>query len=155
MQALRNIRRSHWFSAFLALLIVGGSVVYAQQDVIFNGTDSAGNVVRLRVDSTGNVGTYAAPSSSAAHGACTHTATTVGTTATNVPSSARSDRSSLTICMSTAATVACEFDGNAAVQATGLELGDGDCIVVGLAGSVAASCICDTAGCDVRVAECP
>ena len=132
----------------------------SQQEVLLVGQDSSSNSRVVRVDSSGNLitnGSTSTPSGAAAgtHGACTNTTQTVTGTAANVPTAARADRVTLTICASTAGEViSCEFDGADAVLATGMELGDLDCIVINLAGTVNASCISDSSSVDIRILEC-
>lgn len=145
----------------LGLLMLWPLVAWAQQEILITGQDSSGNTRIVRVDESGNIitnGSASTPSGAAAgtHGACTHTVVSVTGTATDVPAVPRTDRSTLTVCASTASEViSCEFDGSAAVLATGIELGDLDCIQLGLAGTVTSSCISDGTTVDVRVMECP
>lgn len=149
--------------AVFSALCLGPFLAWAQQQVEVTGQDSSGNVRILRTDTSGRIVTTGDTSASAAtgdveaaHGACTSTALTLTGTAANVPTSARSDRRSLTICASTAGEViSCEFDGSAAVLATGVELGNLDCWRENLVGAVDASCISDGTSVDVRVMECP
>ena len=150
-----------YFPGLIAALLIGGAVI-AQDQVQMQGRDSTDVVRVVLVDSSGRLLTTADTSSStsgtavAAHGACVNTTQTVTGTASDIPTSALSTRRSLLICASTASEViSCEFDGSAAVLATGIELGDLDCIEVALVGTVAASCISDGTSVDARIMECP
>jgi hypothetical protein len=172
-------RKAHLFGAVAAALLVA-AVAAAQQSVILrdgdgsttwidvygDGTargttpkgllimgDDGTNIQAISTTSGGLVNTAQAP---ATHAACTNTAQTVTGTASNIPTTAMATRRSLTICASTALeTISCEFDGSAAVLATGIELGDQDCVVVSLVNTVNASCISDGTSVDVRIPECP
>ena len=161
--------------AALATLLVSGGVlaqrelsivartVLGQSEVLITGQtqDTVPETRTIKVDTNGILLTSSsssAPSGAASgtHGACTHSTVTVTGTATAVPNAPRTDRASLTICASTAGEViSCEFDGSAAVLATGMELGDLDCITFSLAGTVTSSCISDGTSVDTRVVECP
>ena len=131
------------------------------QEVIIQGVDSSGNVRQVRVDSSGNIisnTSSSTPSGAASgtHGACTNTQLDITGTAANVPTTALAGRTSLTICASTSGeVVSCEFDGSAAVLATGIQLGNLDCIEIALAGTVNASCISDGTTVSLRLLECP
>ena len=169
------MKKRNWtvIGAALATLLVSTGVLaqrelqmltkmmLAQQEVLLTGQDSSGNTRIVRTDSSGNLiqnSSATTPSGAAAgtHGACTNQSQTVTGTAANVPTAARADRVSLTICGSTAGeVVSCEFDGSDAVLATGQEIGNLDCIVINLAGTVNASCISDGTSTDLRVQECP
>lgn len=136
-----------FISPFIAPILA-----WAAQEVLMLGVDSSGNERQILVDTSGRPITLTA--GAAAHGACVNSAISVGTSATNVPASAMAGRRSITICSSTAGTLTCEFDGAAAVAATGVELGDLDCVSVSLADSVNASCI-GSVTIDTRALECP
>lgn len=143
------------------LLFYPPSVALAQQEVMITGSDGT-NTRPVLVDSagrlitTGDTTSSSTGSTTATHGACTNTQIDITGTAANVPTSARSDRRTIMICASTSGEViSCEFDGSAAVLATGFELGNLDCHVENLAGTVNASCISDGTTVDVRVMECP
>ena len=150
-----------YLPGLIAALLIGGAVI-AQDQVQMQGRDSTDVVRVVLVDSSGRLLTTVDTSSStsgtavAAHGACTNTTQTVTGTASDIPTSALSTRRTLLICASTASEViSCEFDGSAAVLATGIELGDLDCIEVALVNTVVASCISDGTSVDVRIMECP
>lgn len=152
----------------LGLVLVGALLVLAlppalalAQEVIIQGVDSSDVVRRAKVDANGNLITTTSTSTpsgaaSGTHGACTNQAQTITGTAANVPTTPRADRVTLMICNSESGeTISCEFDGSDAVLATGQELGNLDCVVVNLAGTVNASCISDGTSVDARIMECP
>ena len=170
------MRSFKWLGIVLSLLVVAG-VAVAQSVVtlrdgnsttvadVYTDGDARGTprgLLMLGDDGT-NIQTLgvttggALTQAPATHGACTNTVVDVGATAESVPATALSGRRSLTICLSETGTttVTCEMDGAAAVAATGVELQGNDCVGLNLADSVAASCICSAASCDVRTVECP
>ena len=131
------------FAAFTAL---------AQNDILINGTDSSGIIRRVRTNTSGVL----ASSITSSHGACTFTAVTVGTAATNCPGGARSDRQTITVQLRTAgAILTVRNDGNAATTTAGLDIQNLDLYTDNLDGTTNLSCICSTSNCDVRVVECP
>ncbi|TAL42478.1 MAG: hypothetical protein EPN91_08845 [Salinibacterium sp.] len=169
--------KTNWkvFGVACATLLVSGSVLaqrelslvtktlLGQQEVMITGQteDAVPETRTIKTDANGHLITTSSASTpsgaaSGTHGACTHTQQSITGTAANVPSTARADRVSITICASTASeTISCEFDGAAAVLATGMELEELDCIKVNLAGTVNASCISDGTTVDLRIMECP
>jgi hypothetical protein len=125
---------------------------WAQMEVLVTGTDDAGYTRTAKVDSEGNIQTVAGT-----HAACTHTATTVTTSATAVPASARTDRRNILVQLITATgqTMTCTADGMSATTARGLQVGAGEAISISLRGSVQVSCVCSLGECDARAMECP
>lgn len=153
----------------LALLLGVGLLFYppilafAQQEVLFTGQDSSGNTRIVKVDSSGNLLTSAAAASSSsaasptAHAACTNTTMNVGTTGTNCPSSARTDRSTISIqLIQSGETLTITSDGATVATATiGMQIGNTDVFNDTLVGTVNTNCRCTAATCSIRVVECP
>ena len=140
--------------ALLLSPIVAPLIALAAQEVMMVGAESDGTERRLLVDSSGRPITLTA--GAAAHGACVNSVQTLTGTASNVPASPMSTRRSLTVCNSESGeTISCEFDGAAAVLATGIEASFLDCLVVSLSGDVNASCLSDGTSSEIRVMECP
>lgn len=153
----------------LALLLGVGLLFYppllawAQAEVLLTGQDSSGNTRIVKVDSSGNLltATSAASSSSStsptAHAACTNTTMNVGTTGTNCPSSARTDRSTISIqLIQSGETLRITSDGATVATATlGVQIGNTDVYNDNLVGTVNTSCRCTAGTCAVIVTECP
>ena len=142
--------------ALLLSPIVAPLIALAAQEVMMIGVDSDGAERRILVDTSGRPITLTA--GAAAHGACVNTTQTLTGTASNVPatSDVLSTRRSLFLCNSESGeTISCEFDGNAATVANGLEIQFQDCLVVSLSGDVNASCLSDGTSSDLKVMQCP
>lgn len=145
----------------IVLLFYPPVTAWAQQETLITGQDSSGNTRAILTDTSGRIVTTAnsaasSGTSSAAHGACTSQALTIGTTATNIPSTPVTARSFISIELSQAGeTLDCEFDGSAVVSGQGLILEHRTIYSLNLAGNVNVSCLCSAASCSVRVVECP
>ncbi len=148
----------------LAVFLLAG-IGFAQTRVLIQGadTDSTPNIVKnVSVDSQGRLKVTSSGGSTSPT-VCLSSASknvTVGTTATQAPATALTNRWTLTVCNSLrnagSPLVTCSLTGTPTTAATsaGTVLAPGDCIKYDLASGVNPLCISDTASTAVTTEEC-